>query len=99
MTHLNDVLDRIREIAPVLRQAGVTHARVFGSVARGASSPDSDVDVLVDLDRARVRSLVDLAEIRLLLEEAIGAPVDIADASRLKPHVRPSALADAVRAF
>lgn len=35
------------KIAPVLRQAGVQYAGVFGSVARGEATPESDVDILV----------------------------------------------------
>jgi predicted nucleotidyltransferase len=38
---------------------GVAHAAVFGSVARGDDRPDSDVDILVDLDPAIVVTVFD----------------------------------------
>ena len=36
-----------QKITPILREAGVQYAGVFGSVARGEAGPDSDVDILV----------------------------------------------------
>ncbi|OHA57007.1 MAG: hypothetical protein A2441_03150 [Candidatus Veblenbacteria bacterium RIFOXYC2_FULL_42_11] len=36
-----------QKITPILREAGVQYAGVFGSVARGEATPESDVDILV----------------------------------------------------
>jgi predicted nucleotidyltransferase len=36
-----------------LRELGVLHVDVFGSVARGEATAESDVDLLVDFDEAR----------------------------------------------
>lgn len=46
------------EILRIAAQYGVHRVRIFGSVARGQARPDSDVDVLVDLEAGR--SLLDL---------------------------------------
>jgi predicted nucleotidyltransferase len=47
---LKSVLEALKAHEAELRQLGVRHAAVFGSVARGQARPQSDIDVLVDLD-------------------------------------------------
>jgi predicted nucleotidyltransferase len=47
---LKSVLEALKAHESELRQLGVRHAAVFGSVARGQARPQSDIDVLVDLD-------------------------------------------------
>jgi hypothetical protein len=42
----------LRQHADTLRSKGVRHAALFGSVARDDNRPDSDVDILVDIDPA-----------------------------------------------
>src|SRR3954471_4199449 len=44
---LADVLRRLRAHAPDLHRRGVEHLWVFGSVARGEATRDSDVDLVV----------------------------------------------------
>lgn len=50
---LRDVLDRLHEALPSLRDRyAVRRLAVFGSWARGEQQADSDVDVLVEFERA-----------------------------------------------
>jgi predicted nucleotidyltransferase len=46
---------------------------IFGSIARNEARPDSDVDVLVDMDPSIGLQFVDLAT---EIEQAFGVPVD-----------------------
>ena len=39
----------LRELQPQLQAAGVAHVSVFGSVARGEDTANSDVDLALDL--------------------------------------------------
>jgi predicted nucleotidyltransferase len=50
---LNDVIQTLRSHRTELFELGVSHASIFGSVARGEARADSDIDVLVELDRRR----------------------------------------------
>jgi predicted nucleotidyltransferase len=76
-------------------RCGARDVRLFGSVSRGEQTPDSDVDLLVDL--APGRTLLDLAAFRRQAHEILGVPVDVATADMLKERVRNEALMQAKR--
>jgi uncharacterized protein len=82
---------RINEIAA---SYGAAHVRVFGSVARGIETADSDVDLLVDLPQEM--GLFDLGRLRRDLENLLNARVDVVPANGLKPEVRAAVEADLV---
>lgn len=68
--------------------------RVFGSVARGEDTDQSDVDLLVDLgDDA---GLVGLARLTREIGEIVGRDVDVVPAASLKPALRDRVLAEAI---
>lgn len=49
---LDALLSRYRDgIVELAASYGATNVRVFGSVARGEAGPDSDIDLLVDVER------------------------------------------------
>ncbi|WP_344688437.1 helix-turn-helix domain-containing protein [Blastococcus jejuensis] len=83
---------RIEEIAS---SYGAADVRVFGSVARGVETADSDVDLLMDLPEDM--GLFDLGRLRRDLESLLNARVDVIPASGLKPEVRTEVEADLVR--
>ena len=53
---------------------GITRIGIFGSVARGEQTAESDADVLVE---APVMSLFTCMDIKERLEEMMGVPVDV----------------------
>lgn len=73
-TDAGQQIDRARLVA-ILREYGVRHASLFGSVARGEQRADSDIDLLVDLPPGS--SLMDVSRLGLALEDALGRPVDL----------------------
>jgi predicted nucleotidyltransferase len=96
---LDHVLMLLRARASELRLRGVLHVSVFGSVARRAERAVSDVDLLVDLAPEVANDLLAYAGIAADLEDIVGRRVDVAQRTRLRPHVRPAAESQAVRAF
>ena len=88
---------RRRALLDAARQHGVVKLRVFGSLARGASRPDSDIDFLVDLEPGR--TLLDLAGFRRAAAEILDLPVDVATADMLKERIRAEVLAEAVPVY
>lgn len=61
------------EILAAVARHGASNVRVYGSVARGEAGPDSDIDLLVDMEDGR--SLLDLAGLHLELEDLLGFQV------------------------
>jgi len=99
MSLLTDILTRLRAHEVELRARGVVHVAVFGSVVRAENLAESDVDLFVDLTPEIADDFFAYAGIAADLEEIVGQGVDVARRDRLRPHVRPSAEAQAVYVF
>jgi uncharacterized protein len=83
------------QILAIAEQHGAFNVRVFGSVARGEATIDSDVDFLIDYDRSR-RSAWFPSGLILDLEDLLGRSVDVATVDMLKERIRDRVLQDAV---
>lgn len=82
------------EILHVATQHGAYNVRIFGSVARGEASLESDIDFLVDMDPQH--SLLDRISLLLDLEQLLGRKVDVATERILRPGIRERVLREAV---
>lgn len=80
--------------AAILDAHGVRRASLFGSVARGDARPDSDVDILVELERGR--TLLDLVALKRELEAVFGRPADVVTFNALHPALREAVLREQV---
>ena len=82
-------IDQIRKFAPQLLQIaqkhGISNIYVFGSVARGDNSSQSDVDFLVEMQEGA--SLFGVAGFSYETEKLLGVPVDVVPLSVL-PQVK-----------
>ncbi|WP_241992842.1 nucleotidyltransferase domain-containing protein [Cryobacterium frigoriphilum] len=85
-SHRDELVGRLEEL-------GANNVRVFGSVARGEDTSDSDIDLLVDL-RTDV-GLFGLAQLHAESERILGVPVDIVPADSLKPRIAQKVLTEA----
>lgn len=84
------------ELDGVLRRYGARNPRLFGSVARGDATAESDVDVLVDLEPDGGNELLRVAGLGEEFSQVLGTRVDVVTASLLRTRVSETALADAV---
>ena len=99
MSLLTNILAKLRAHELELRERGVVHVAVFGSVVRSDQRADSDVDLFVDLTPDVADDFFAYAGIAADLERIVGQDVDVARRVRLRALVRPSAEAQAVYAF
>lgn len=94
-----DVLATLRKSEPALRARGVSHAALFGSVARGDNRPDSDIDIMIELDPAMQMTVFDYAGLKEYIAGLFDHPVDVVSHKNLKSYITPAATADAIDAF
>ncbi len=91
-------LDEVRahrtDILRLGERFGVRNIRVFGSVARGEARQDSDLDLLVDVDRGH--GYFDMAGFALGVEDELGVFTQVATARGLKERIRARVLREAV---
>ena len=83
------------KIAPILKKYGVTKAAFFGSMARGETTDESDVDILVEIADENM-SMLDFIRLKMKIEEAIGKKVDLVEYSTIKPLIREKILKEQI---
>ena len=91
---VRDELRRRRDtVLAIAARHGVSQVRVFGSVARGEERPDSDIDLLIDLDDNR--GFADYLGFAEEIEKLFGRRVEIVLNRSLNRHFRPYIEAEA----
>jgi predicted nucleotidyltransferase len=93
-----DVLGPYRSrIERIARRYGAREIRVFGSLARGSATAQSDVDLLVDFDRSRpTRSTLRSIDLAMHLKSLLGRDVDVVTEDSLPWFIQPQVIAEAV---
>ncbi len=93
---LCDVLEEKRDVIIKLgKKHGIDNIRVFGSAARLEDGPNSDLDLLVDIDPER--SLFDLIRFKHEMEDMLGISIDVVTKNALHWTIRQAILAEAVQ--
>ncbi|MDX2076747.1 MAG: nucleotidyltransferase domain-containing protein [bacterium] len=91
LTHLQTKRD---EILRLVAQYGASNVRVVGSVARGDTTENSDVDLLMTISPKP--SVFDLVELWQHLQDLIGYPVSIIPDDTSNKFFMESILEDAI---
>ncbi len=88
------VREKREAILKIAARRGARNVRLFGSLARGEESADSDVDLLVDMEEGR--SLLDLSHLLQDMEELLGCRVHIVEPEALHWAIREQIIEEAV---
>ena len=87
---IDELIGYLRTRKPFLRERfGVTRIGVFGSFARGDHTVQSDIDLVVEIDKSK-KNIPTFFQLRRLLEKELSRQVDLGFENSLKPVVRES---------
>jgi len=81
------IKDIKKKITPILKRNDVKRAAVFGSVARGEAKKNSDIDILIEFKKNN-KSLLDLAGLKIELEEKMNKKVDVLTYNSIHPFLK-----------
>ena len=81
------ISDIKKKVSPILKRNDVKRAAVFGSVAEGKAKKNSDVDILIEF-KTGDKSLLDLAGLKIELEEKLNKKVDILTYDSIHPLLK-----------
>ena len=88
-------IEKIKEIIlPVLKKYKVKRASLFGSIVRGEYTEKSDIDILVEFEGKK--SLLDLAGLKVELEEKLKRRVDVLTYKSIHPMFKDRILAEKI---
>jgi len=94
MASAKAVSEKREEIVKIAALRGARNVRLFGSLARGEETADSDVDLLVDMEEGR--SLLDLSHLLQDMEELLGCRVHVVEPEGLHWAIRERIIKEAV---
>lgn len=83
------------EILAIAARHGADNVRVFGSVARGEATPESDIDLLVRWDYDRMSSWGGVG-LDFELQALFGRKVDVVSENGLSPYLEKRILKEAI---
>jgi predicted nucleotidyltransferase len=95
MTSRDDIIHLVQKDRDAIRRFGVSRLGVFGSFARGDHGPESDIDILVELQPER-ETFDDYMGLLFYLEKLFGRKVDLVMKDTIKPLIRDRILRETV---
>lgn len=91
---MDDIVEKYRrQILVLAKENGVRNVRVFGSMARNEAAPDSDLDLLVDIENGK--SGLALGGFLMDVSELVHRKVDVVTEKSLHPTIRKKVLYEA----
>jgi uncharacterized protein len=94
-----DPITALKRLEPEIRARGVSSLAVFGSRARGDNRPDSDIDLLVEIEPDRKFSAFDWAGLCGKLTDDLGVEANVFFERSLDPQFRNEIAKDLRRVF
>ena len=83
-----------KRIIPILKKYNVKKAGIFGSYVRGEQKKNSDVDLLVEVDKKV--SLIGFIRLKNILEKAVKRKVDLVEYDCIRQEIRQNVLGEEV---
>ena len=82
-----EIINKLKELKPILSERyGIEEFAVFGSVAKGTDTKESDVDIAVL--KMKLKSGFDLIRAKYFLKEALDREIDIGTFKSMKTFIK-----------
>jgi len=81
--------DRLTKIC---HENGISLLAIFGSFANGMQRKKSDVDILIQFDKNKEKSLLELVGLQFKLQRIFGRKVDLVTMDGLSPYIKDDVL-------
>lgn len=94
MALLETLQDKREQVLEIAAKHGAFNVRVFGSVARGEETPESDIDFLIDYDLEKITPWFP-GGLLMDLQDLLGRRVDILTERGVHPLIAERLLAEA----
>lgn len=91
---IEELKERREQILGIAERHGARRVQVFGSLARGKSGKDSDVDFLIELKPGK--TLLDIIAMKQDLEDLLQCKVDVVTQNAVSPYIRDEIVAQAI---
>ena len=93
-----DIIARLRQHEADLKRLGVEHLYLFGSIARGEATEESDIDLFFDYEKGKL-GLFELMDVKAFTTNILGRTTDIMTRDSLHKILRRTIEATALRVF
>ena len=93
-----EIIAQLRRHEADLKRLGVEHLYLFGSIARGDATADSDIDLFFDYEKGKL-GLFELMDVKAFASNILGRTTDIMTRDSLHKTLRQSIEATALRVF
>lgn len=93
-----EIIARLRQHEADLKRLGVERLYLFGSMARGDATEDSDIDLFFDYEKGKL-GLFELMDVKAFASSILGRTTDIMTRDSLHKTLRRTIEATALRVF
>ena len=94
----DDAISLLQAHEAELKQMGVDHLFLFGSVARGEARADSDIDLFFDHERGKL-GLYELIDVKEFTANILGRKTDVMTRNSIHPGLKRRIEQSAIRVF
>ena len=91
---IGELKEKREQILAIAERHGAQRIQVFGSLAKGESGKESDVDFLIQLEPGR--TLLDIIAMKQDLEDLLGRKVDVLTRGGVSPYLRDEIVSQAI---
>lgn len=95
----DDILRTLKNHESELHKMGVDHIALFGSYARQEERPESDIDILIDMNNEKPIDIFAYAELKDHITSFFDRSVDVVDRAALKKRLKGTVEKEAVYVF